>query len=135
MSNGVFQAGKLTRDPEVRQVGENKVAKFGIAVRRTFKQKDGIDVDFFDCEVWGKLAEIAEQYLKKGSFVAYKGRLRNDSWDKEGTKMTKTMHVIEEFTMGPQVDKGDSEPTPAPASAPKGKRPAPVPQPNTDTPF
>lgn len=86
--NKVILMGNLTRDPEVRYLDSGvSVANFGIAVndrwtnRETGEQQE--DVCFVDCEAWGRLAEIVEQYVTKGSPVHVEGRLKYDTWETE----------------------------------------------------
>lgn len=84
--NRVVLVGNLTRDPELRFTPAGKpVARIGIAVNRmpyTNEQGDRIEgVDFFNVVVFGRQAETAHQYLKKGSGVAIDGRLRSRSWE------------------------------------------------------
>jgi len=86
--NNWILTGNLTRDPEVKQIGENKVAKFGVAYNKVFK-KDGEkkeQTSFFNVEVWGRQAEIAEEYLKKGDLVSLQGEAVQDTWEKDGEK-------------------------------------------------
>jgi len=107
--NSVVVAGNLTRDPESRQVGEHSVTKFGIAVRRRFKSKgkDNAEADFFDVEVWGKPAEIVEQFLKKGSFTVIHGELKNESWEgTDGQKKYRTLIKADNVTLGPNPNGG-----------------------------
>src|SRR5262245_25027236 len=91
--NSVTLAGHLTRDPEVRQVGEKSVANFSLAVNRRWKGQDGEmkdEVTFVDCEAWGRTGELVGQYLVKGSGCYLEGRLRLDSWqDKDGQKRSR----------------------------------------------
>jgi single-strand DNA-binding protein len=87
-TNVVVLEGNLTKEPEVKQVGESKVAKFGLAVNRRMKDKD--EVDFFDVEIWGKSADFVEEYVTKGSNVTVVGEARQDTWqDKEGKNRSK----------------------------------------------
>lgn len=86
--NKVFLIGRLTKDPEIRLTSTGKkVASFAIAVNEG-KDSNGQDlVQYFNMSAWEKLADILEQYVKKGSKVAVIGRLQNRSWDKpDGTK-------------------------------------------------
>lgn len=116
--NVVTLAGRLTRDPEVRAVGDdNKVAKFGLAL-------DGIkkdQVDFVDVETWGKSAEIVEKFFSKGSFILLSGRLKQDTWDdkESGKKNSKVFVVAERVEFGPKETKGDGGGNDAPASSGK----------------
>lgn len=114
--NSVNIAGRLTRDPETRDVGaDNKVASFGIAVDG--QKKD--ETNFFDVEVWGKTAEIVTGYFKKGSFILVSGRLRQDKWEKDGKTNSKVIVVGERVSFGPKVDGGGDAKPDAPAASPK----------------
>lgn len=95
--NRVIIAGRLTRDPELKQIGANQVCRLGLASNRQFKNKQtGVmeqDVCFVDVDVWGVQAESTNQYLQKGSPVLIDGRLKYDQWkDAEGT--VKNRHSI-----------------------------------------
>ncbi len=100
--NKVFLMGNLTRDVEMRSLPSGmNVGNFGIAVNERFKSKDGEwqeRVNFIDCEVWGRTAEIMSQYLKKGRPAFIEGRLRLDQWeDKQGQKRSKLKVVVDNF--------------------------------------
>lgn len=87
--NRIIIIGNLTRDPEVRYTPKGTpVAKLGVAVSRRFKDQDGQKVtDFFDVDVWGKLAELVGNYLSKGRQVCIEGEMRQENWtDREGNK-------------------------------------------------
>ena len=89
--NSFIGIGRLTRDPELRYTpGGTGVCKFGIAVNRTYKNKEGNNVDnvlFINITTWGKQAENCSQFLKKGRRVAVNGELRSNNWqDKDGNK-------------------------------------------------
>lgn len=91
--NQVILLGRLTRDPETRKVGDYQVASFGIAVDRDYgKDKKA---DFFDCDAWGKTGEFVSNYLKKGNQILIQGRLRFDSWEKDGKKFSKVSVVAD----------------------------------------
>lgn len=92
--NKVVLTGRLGRDPEIRvtQDGKTAVGKFSLAVDRW---KDG--VDFFNITAFGKTAEFAEKYLKKGMKINLIGRLQTDSYtNKDGQKMTSTVVIADE---------------------------------------
>jgi len=94
--NKVELIGHLTRDPQVSYTSNGSVnAKFSIATNRVIKKADGTNsevAEFFEIEAWGKLAEICNQLLKKGSYVYVDGELRNQSWtDQSGNNKTKTV--------------------------------------------
>ncbi len=98
--NSVTLAGNLTRNPEVKMVGnERTVASFSIAINRRYKGADGEykeEATFVDYEAWGRTAELIGQYLVKGSGCFVEGRLRLDSWqDKEGAKKSRLKVVVD----------------------------------------
>ncbi|HEY5983683.1 MAG TPA: single-stranded DNA-binding protein [Anaerolineales bacterium] len=86
--NKVQLIGYLGKDPETRTVPSGrKVAQFSLAVTRRWKagNENKEATDWFNVEVWGRLAEISQQYLKKGSLVYVEGRLQTDRYeDKSG---------------------------------------------------
>ena len=84
MLNNVSLIGRLTKDPEIKAVGENRVCNFTLAVNRTFKNKDGErDADFIQCQAWNKQADFINTFLKKGQLVAVVGEIRTRSYDHE----------------------------------------------------
>jgi len=99
--NRVFLIGNLTKDAELRYTTSGiAVAKFTIAVNRTFKNREGeTEVDFLRIVAWRKLAEICGEYLKKGMMVFIEGRLQFDSFEKDGKKITMTEIIAENMQM------------------------------------
>tara|TARA_R110000824_G_scaffold17620_3_gene71132 strand:- start:19 stop:393 length:375 start_codon:yes stop_codon:yes gene_type:complete len=92
----ISMTGRLTRDPETTETKTSSVTKFSIAVNG-FK-KDS--VSFFDCEAWGKVGEIVQQYCAKGKQVAISGTIRIDRWeDKEGNNRSKPVVNVRELTL------------------------------------
>ena len=88
--NKVLLIGKLTRDPEVRYTPKGTaVADLVLAVSRSYKTETGEtkeDVCFVNVVAWGRQAETAGEYLKKGSPIFVEGRLQYDTWEKNGEK-------------------------------------------------
>ena len=87
--NKVMLIGNLTRDPELRYTPKGSaVAEFGLAINRVWyneqKQKQE-ETTFVDITLWARQAEIAQQYLTKGSPVYIEGRLSLDTWDDKAT--------------------------------------------------
>jgi single-strand DNA-binding protein len=84
--------GHLGRDPEVKQVGGGKVAKFSVATSEKWTDKNGERrerTDWHNVEVWGRTAEVAEKFLAKGSAVLVQGPIRYDKYeDRDGIKRT-----------------------------------------------
>lgn len=99
--NKVMLIGNLTRDPEVKYTPKgNAVADIGLAINRNYTLDNGEkreETTFVDVVLWGRLAEIAGEYLKKGRPVFIEGRLQLDTWDdkQSGQKRSK-MRVVGE---------------------------------------
>jgi len=98
--NKVILMGRLTRDPEVRYgQGANgtAVCKYSIAVDRRFKREGQPEADFFNCTVFGKGAEFAEKYFKKGTKIVICGSIQNDNYtNKEGQKVYSVQIIVDE---------------------------------------
>ena len=91
--NKVILVGRLGRDPETRYTGGGQaVANFTMATDESYKDKNGERqkrTEWHRITAWGKLAEICQQYLKKGTMVYIEGRIQSREWqDKEGQKRT-----------------------------------------------
>lgn len=88
--NKVLLIGNLTRDPEVRYTPKGTaVADLGLAVSRSYKTDSGEikeEVCFLTVVAWGRQAETAGEYLKKGSPIFVEGRLQYETWEKNGEK-------------------------------------------------
>jgi single-strand DNA-binding protein len=103
--NKVILLGNLTRDPEVRYTPKGTaVTDLGLAVNRTYTADNGEkreEVTFVDVTFWGRTAEVAGEYLKKGRPVFVEGRLQLDSWDdkQSGQKRTKLKVIGENMQM------------------------------------
>ena len=102
--NRVILVGRLGRDPETRYTGSGQaVANFSVATDESYKDRNGERqkrTEWHKIVVWGKQAEIAQQYLKKGSLVFIEGRIRSREWqDKEGQKRTSFEIVANTFRM------------------------------------
>ena len=115
--NKVILCGRMTRDPEVRYTNGDTpkaVAKFGIAVDRRFKNSNGeYEADFFNCTAFGKQAEFAEKYLKKGTKIVLEGRLQNDNYtNRDGQKITATGIVLDNIEFA-ESKKADDKPAEA----------------------
>jgi single-strand DNA-binding protein len=125
--NSVLIEGNLTRDPELSYTGKGTaVTRLGVANNRWFKQEEELqkETSFFDVTVWGRQAEVCEQYLKKGRGVRVVGRLRQDRWqDPEGNPHSKVEIVAEHVEFRPERKNGngegqdEGEPTPAETEA------------------
>jgi single-strand DNA-binding protein len=99
--NKVMLMGNLTRDPEIKYTPKGTaVADLAIAVNRVYSTDQGEkreETTFVDVELWGRQAEIAGEYLKKGRPVYIEGRLKLDSWDDKQTGQKRSkMRVVGE---------------------------------------
>lgn len=95
--NRVILVGNLCADVELRDVGQNCVTDLRLAVNDRVK-KDGEWVDettYIDVTFWNRTAEIAEEYLSKGSPVMIEGRLKQDTWQDRETGQNRSKHKIQ----------------------------------------
>lgn len=102
--NRVILLGNLTRDPELRYIPSGTaVVELGLAVNDRRKNSSGEWVEettFVDVTLWGRTAEVASEYLSKGSPVLIEGRLRLDTWEtSDGQKRSKLRVVGERMQM------------------------------------
>ncbi len=114
MFNKVILVGNLTRDVELRYLPSGSaLAKLGLAVNRRFKKQDGSQGDevcYIDVNLFGRTAEVANQYLRRGSSVLIEGRLVLESWtDNNGQKRSKHSITAESMQMlGSRNEGGNS---------------------------
>ena len=106
--NKILLIGRLTRDPELKNLPSGQtVVNFGLATGRHYKDKDGQkqqETEFHNIVFFGRLAEIASQYLAKGSLLYLEGRIRTRSWeDNAGTKRYRTEIIGERLQLGPKA--------------------------------
>ncbi len=114
MVNKVILVGRLGKDPEVRSTPSGQtVAKFSLATDERFTDKTSGEkkdrTEWHNIVVWGKLADICGQYLRKGKLVFIEGRIQTDSWDDKetGQKKYRTEIIANEMKMlGSKSDEG-----------------------------
>ncbi len=127
--NKVMIIGNLTRDPEIRHTPKGTaVAEIGVAVNRRYTADNGEkreETTFVDVTLWGRTAELAGEYLKKGSSVYIEGRLQLESWDDKqtGQKRSKLKVVGEELQFLGGREGGQSRPS-EPSQAARRQTPA-----------
>ena len=143
MINSVTLVGRVGKDPEVRHTQSGQaVANFSLATDESYKNHEGEKVkktEWHNVVAWGKLAEVIQQYVKKGQLVAIIGKLQTRSWDDKqtGAKKYTTEIVAQTLKMlggngggeqAQQAKPAGARPTQAdkPAAAAKGgyKKPA-----------
>ncbi len=100
--NKVLLIGRLTRDPESRTTSTGQtVVSFGLAVNRSYTRRDSgervEETAFVDVEAWGRTGETIHRYMKKGRQIFIEGRLRFDSWERDGQRRSKLSVVAENF--------------------------------------
>jgi single-strand DNA-binding protein len=101
-TNIVVITGNMTRDPELRHIPSGTaVCDIGVAVNDRVKQgNDWKDVvSFIEVTLWGRTAEVCCEYCGKGSAVLIEGKLKQESWEKDGTKHSKVKVVAERLQM------------------------------------
>lgn len=107
--NKTIMIGHITRDIETKQIPSGKtVGNTAIAVNNGFGDKK--EVCFMECELWGKTAETAAQYLRKGAAVLFEGYIKQDTWEKDGKKQSRHKLVVNSMSfMSGKNDKDDGE--------------------------
>lgn len=103
MVNRVTLVGRLGKDPETRYTsGGQAVCNFSVATDETYKDRAGERqkrTEWHRIVMWGKLAEIAQQYLKKGALVYLEGRIQSRQWEDKRDGQKKTSYEIVADTM------------------------------------
>lgn len=101
--NRVSLIGNVTATPEIKETPSGqKVASFSLATNRTYKDANGEKQDqaeYHNIVVWGKLAEITEQYVTKGKKLYLEGRIQTRSWETDSGKRYKTEIVGKSLLM------------------------------------
>jgi single-strand DNA-binding protein len=133
--NKVILLGNVTRDPELRYVSTGTpVTEIGLAVNSRRKGPNGDWIEettFVDVTFWSREAEIAGEYVTKGSPIMIEGRLKLDTWEKDGKKNSKLRVVGDRLVLlgnrqgAAEGGKGGAEGSPRPkrASAPRQSSP------------
>ena len=125
--NLVILIGNLTRDAEVRTVGQNQVAKFGLATSEKFRKQDGTigeNTEFHNVELWGQAG--VHQYLVKGQQVYVQGSIKTDRWQAEDGS-ERTALKIKAFSVQLLGSRPQQSAPAAPSPYPQGFVPTPAP--------
>lgn len=113
--NQVVIVGRLTKDPEVKELEDGKkVSNMTLAVQRSFKNEEGIyEADFINVNLWNGIAQNTAEYCKKGDIVGVKGRLQTSTYeDKESGDNKFRLDVVAEkvtFLSSKTKDEPESE--------------------------
>lgn len=102
MLNKATLIGRIGRDPESQDVNGTKLTKFSIATSESWKNKQGEkqeETQWHNCNAWGKLAEIIEQYVKKGDLIYVEGKIQTRKYEKDGQDHYATDIKVSEMKM------------------------------------
>ncbi len=130
--NRVVLVGNLTRDVELRFTPQGTaVTDISLAVNERVKRNDQWveEANFFDITLWGRTAEVAGEYLSKGSSILIEGRLKLDRWEQEGQKRSKIKIVGEKMQMLGSRSGGGGSPS---SSGPQNNSSSSQPQQNNE---
>ncbi len=101
--NRVILIGNVTRDPELRYIPSGTaVAEVGLAINDKRKDTSGEWIEettFVDVTLWGRTAEVASEYLKRGAPCLIEGRLKLDTWERDGKKQSKLKVIGERMQL------------------------------------
>ncbi len=102
--NTAHIAGRVTKKPELRATPSGaKVCSFSIATNYVYKTQAGEkieEVEFHNCTAFGKTAETIAQYVMQGQVLYVEGRIKTDTWEKDGIKRNKTNIIVNNFQFG-----------------------------------
>ena len=113
--NHIVLVGRAGRDPEMRYFESGRVVTtFTLAINRPMKDAP---TDWFDIEIWGKQAEIAGEYVKKGSLIGIEGKIRWDSWTSKDTGELNIKPMVVADSIRLLGSKKDNNPNAVPKTA------------------
>lgn len=110
--NKVILCGRATRDCEVKQSGDTKVARYSLAVDRKYSKGEEKQTDFINIVCFGKSAEFAENYIKKGTKMIVTGRIQTGSYTNKDGQKVNTFDVVaeeQEFAESKSANTDNSE--------------------------
>lgn len=119
--NKVQLIARLGRDPELKTTNNGtSVANFSVATTETYKDKSGEkkqQTEWHNLVIWGKLADVASKYLKKGDLAYFEGKLQTRSWEKDGVTRYTTEVVVSSLAMLGSPSSNGHAPEPEPVGA------------------
>lgn len=125
MYNKCLMIGNLTRDPETKAVGSGNLCRFSIAMNH--RSKDKPETCFLDVVAWGKQADFVAQYFRKGKAILVEGRLKQETWEKDGKQNSKHLLVAERVSF---IGSSDNQTTADNENAPMFKEQKRISQPS-----
>ena len=114
--NKVILIGFVGKTPEVRTVGDTKVANITLATTEKFKDKE--ETEWHNIAIWGKLAEVVEKYVDKGTQLYVEGRIKTEKYTKDGQERFVTRIIASSLQL-----LGKKEGASVPATAPESPAP------------
>ena len=113
--NRVILMGRLTKNPEIKYAGKENnmaVARYTLAVNRRYKREREQEADFISCVTFGKSAEFAQKYLRKGMRIVISGRISTGNYkDKDGKTIYTTDVIVEEHEFAQNKESNPSSET------------------------
>ena len=113
--NRVILMGRLTKNPEIKYAGKENdmaVARYTLAVNRRYKREGEQEADFISCVTFGKSAEFAQKYLRKGIRIVVSGRISTGNYnDKDGKTIYTTDVIVEEHEFAQNKESNPSSET------------------------
>ena len=98
MLNKFLVAGRLTADPEMQTIGENRLCKFTIACGRPKRKgEEKPETDFFNCVAWNRNGDTVASWFKKGDMITLVGEVHINRYEKDGQKRSATEVKVEEI--------------------------------------
>ena len=98
MLNKFLVEGRLTADPEIKTIGENRLCKFTIACERPKRKgEETAETDFFPCTAWNRNADVIVDWFGKDDMVTLVGSVRNNRYEKDGQKRSAIEVKVEEI--------------------------------------
>ena len=100
--NKFIGVGNLGKDPVITSTQNAKIANFSVGISENYKDKQGqkqTSTEWINCVTFGKLSEIVEKYLKKGSKVYFEGKIKTDSYEKNGQTTYSTKIIVNSIEM------------------------------------
>lgn len=100
--NKILLIGNVGQDPQIRTAGDQKVASFTLATTEKRKDKSGNPIqetEWHNIVIWGKLAEVAEKYVTKGTMLYIEGKIKTEKYTKDGQDRFMTRIVASSFQM------------------------------------
>lgn len=112
--NKYIAIGNLTKNPECRDAGQSKVCSFALAINEYYYTNGSKNqtTTYIDVETWNKQAENCTKFLSKGKKVAIEGKLKMNSWEKDGKKFSKLFCVADRvhFLASEDLDSSNTKP-------------------------